>query len=194
MHNMQELWRRFEEWLRQNAPGDYSTLRPGASDVDISRLESGIGFPLHGELKSLLSEHNGVTPRRSSMAPGAFLLGYSLLDTEGILEWHQNLSAMEHEAVEEGYEEEVVGRTAHSQWVPFAQALTGDLLFVDHRTGHDGEVGEISFGDPEYLLLWPTMTLMLTDLCDSVEGSLRLPTARRRPSVHEGRMLEWVAG
>ncbi|WOT35083.1 SMI1/KNR4 family protein [Streptomyces coeruleorubidus] len=191
---MQELWRRFEEWLRQNAPGDYSTLRPGASDVDISRLESGVGFPLHGELKSLLSEHNGVTPRRSSMAPGAFLLGYSLLDIEGILEWHQNLSTMAQEAVEEGYEEEVVGRTAHTQWVPFAQALTGDLLFVDHRTGHHGEVGEISFGDPEYLPLWPSMTLMLTDLCDAVEGSLRLPTARRRPSVHEGRMLEWVTG
>lgn len=126
------------------------------------------------------------------MAPGAFLLGYSLLDTEGILEWHQNLSAMAHEAVEEGYEEEVVGRTAHTQWVPFAQALTGDLLFVDHRTDHYGEVGEISFGDPEYLPLWPSVTLMLTDLCNAVEGPLRLPTARRRPSVHEGRMLEWV--
>ncbi|MGA5363164.1 SMI1/KNR4 family protein [Streptomyces purpurascens] len=194
MDNMRELWRWFEEWLRQNAPGDYSTLRPGASDVDISRLESEVGFPLHGDLKSLLSEHNGVTPRRSSMAPGAFLLGYSLLDTEGILEWHQNLSSMAHEAAEEGYEEEVVGRTAHTQWVPFAQALTGDLLFVDHRTDHYGEVGEISFGDPEYLRLWPSMTLMLTDLCDAVEASLRLPTARRRPSVHEGRMLEWVTG
>ncbi|MFE9686843.1 SMI1/KNR4 family protein [Streptomyces sp. NPDC006285] len=194
MHNMQELWNRFEDWLRENAPGDFSTLRPAASDVDISRLESGVGFPLHGELKSLLAEHNGVTPRRSSMAPGAFLIGYSLLDTEEILEWHQNISAMAHEAVQEGYEEEVVGRTAHTQWVPFAQALTGDLLFVDHRTGHYGEVGEISFGDPEYLLLWPSMTLMLADLCNAVEASLELPTARRRPSVHEGRMLEWVTG
>ncbi|WP_238154024.1 SMI1/KNR4 family protein [Streptomyces xinghaiensis] len=189
---MQELWRRFEEWLRRNAPGDHSALRPGASDADISRLESGVGFPLHGELTALLSEHNGVTPRRSSTEPGAFLLGYSLLDTQGILEWHQNLSSMAHEAVEEGYEEEVVGRTAHPQWVPFAQAVTGDLLFVDHRAGHCGEVGEISFGDPEYALLWPSMTPMLTDLCDAVEGSLPLPAARRRPSVHEGRMLEWV--
>lgn len=192
MHNMQELWRRFEEWLRENAPGDYATLRPGLSDGDVSRLENRIGFPLHTELKSLLSERNGVTPPRSSMAPGAFTLGYSLLDAEGITEWHQNLSVMAHEAVEEGYEEEVVGRTAHTQWVPFAQALTGDLLFIDHRTDHYGEVGEISFGDPEYLPLWPSMTLMLTDLNNAVEGSLPLPTARRRPSVHEGRMLEWV--
>ncbi|MFI6284457.1 SMI1/KNR4 family protein [Streptomyces sp. NPDC051018] len=189
---MQELWHRFEEWLRQHAPGDHSTLRPGASDAQLSRLEREVGFPLHGELTSLLSEHNGVTPRRSSMAPGAFLLGYSPLGTEAISEWHRNLSATAHEAVEDGYEEDVVGHTAHTQWVPFAQALTGDLLFVDHREGHYGEVGEISFGDPGYLPLWPSMTLMLSDLCHAVEGSLRLPVTRRRPSVHEGRMLEWV--
>jgi hypothetical protein len=35
----------------------------------------------------------------------ALFLGYSLLNTEGILEWHQNLSGMAREAVEEGYEE-----------------------------------------------------------------------------------------
>ncbi|TYR65401.1 SMI1/KNR4 family protein [Streptomyces parvus] len=194
MNGMQEPWHRFEEWLRQNAPGDYSTLRPGASDSEISRLESEVGFTLHGELKWLLSKHNGVTPRRSSTAPGAFLLGYSILDAEGIAEWHRNLSDMAHEAAEEGYEKEVVGRTAHTQWVPFAQALTGDLLFVDHRRGHHGEVGEISFGDPEYLPLWPSITSMLTSLCDAVEGGLQLPSVRRRPSIHEGRMLEWVMG
>ncbi|MCC3655031.1 MULTISPECIES: SMI1/KNR4 family protein [Streptomyces] len=191
---MQELWRRFEEWLRRNAPGDYSALRPGASDAEISRLESEVGFPLHGELKALLSEHNGVTPRRSSTEPGAFLLGYSLLDTGGILEGHRHLSSMAGEAVEEGYEKQVVGRIAHTRWVPFAQDLTGDLLFVDHRAGHYGEVGEMSFGDPEYVPLWPSTALMLTDLCEAVEGSIPLPTARYRPSVHEGRMLEWVTG
>lgn len=193
-HNLQELWQRFERWLRRNASGDYAALRPGASDTDISRLENGIGFSLHGELKSLLSAHNGVTLRRSSMEPGAFLLGYSLLGTERILEWHQNLASMAQEAVQEGYEEEVVGRTAHDQWVPFAQSLTGDLLFVDHRSDHYGDVGEISFGDPEYLWLWPCMGLMLYDLCNAVEGLTRLPTVRCSPSIHEGRMVEWVTG
>lgn len=101
---------------------------------------------------------------------------------------------MAQEAVQEGYEEEVVGRTAHDQWVPFAQSLTGDLLFVDHRSDHYGDVGEISFGDPEYLWLWPCMGLMLYDLCNAVEGLTRLPTVRCSPSIHEGRMVEWVTG
>ncbi|MDQ1007138.1 hypothetical protein QFZ82_001623 [Streptomyces sp. V4I23] len=59
---------------------------------------------------------------------------------------------------------------------------------------HYGDVGEISLGDPEYLWLWPCMSLMLNDLCNAVEGLTRLPTVRRSPSIHEGRTLGWVTG
>jgi cell wall assembly regulator SMI1 len=190
---VEELWQRFRGWLLHHAPEDHHALRPGASGAEISELEEKIGFPLHGDLKSLLSMHNGVTPRRSSTQAGAFLLGYSLLDTAGILEWQQNLADTAREAVEEGYEEEVIGRTAHERWVPFAQSLTGDLLFVDHRGDHEAEVGELCFGSPEYLWLWPGMGLMLHDLCAAVDGMSPLPRLGRRPHVHEGRMLEWVA-
>ncbi|MFE9404801.1 SMI1/KNR4 family protein [Streptomyces sp. NPDC006530] len=190
----EELWQRFEEWLLNNTPEDHGALRPGASDANIRKLETGIGFELHGDLKALLSKHNGVAARRSSTEPGAFILGYSLLDTEGILEWQQNLAEMAEDAEEEGYEEEVIGRTAHRQWVPFAQSLTGDLLFIDHRSDHYGDVGEISFGAPEYVWLWPGMGLMLHDVCNAVEGMSPLPALGRRPSVHQGRMLEWITG
>ncbi|MFF0459164.1 SMI1/KNR4 family protein [Streptomyces mexicanus] len=190
---VEELWQRFRGWLLHHAPEDHHALRPGASGAEISELEEKIGFPLHGDLKSLLSMHNGVTPRRSSTQAGAFLLGYSLLDTAGILGWQQNLADTAREAVEEGYEDEVIGRTAHERWVPFAQSLTGDLLFVDHRDDHEAEVGELCFGSPEYLWLWPGMGLMLHDLCAAVDGMSPLPRLGRRPRVHEGRMLEWVA-
>lgn len=190
--HIEELWQRFQGWLIRNAPEDHQAIRSGASGAEISELEDKIGFSINGDLKLLLSKNNGVIPRRSSTGAGAFILGYSLLDTEGILEWQQNLADMAREAVEDGYEEEVVGRTAHERWVPFAQSLTGDLLFIDHRSDHYGDVGEISFGAPDYLWLWPGIGLMLHDLCDSVEGMSRLPGLGHRPSVHEGRMLEWV--
>jgi len=189
----EELWHRFRGWLLRNAPEDHHALRPGASGAELSALEEELGFPLHDDLKSLLSTHNGVTPRRSSTQAGAFLLGYSLLDTADILEWQQNLADTAREAVEEGCEDEVIGRTAHQRWVPFAQCLTGDLLFVDHRGEREGEVGELCFGSPEYLWLWPGMGLMLHDLCAAVDGMSPLPRLDRRPRVHEGRMLEWVA-
>ncbi|BDH05252.1 SMI1/KNR4 family protein [Streptomyces seoulensis] len=193
-YDVQTSWQKFEAWLRRHAPEDHEALRPGASAAKLAELEKEIGFPVNDDLLLLLSKHNGVVPRRSSVEAGAFLFGYSLLDTDGILEWQRNLASTAREAVEDDYEEEVVGRTAHDRWVPFAQSLTGDLLFIDHRGEHYGDIGELSFGDPEFLWLGPGIGAVLHDLCESVEGMSPLRRLGRRPSIHEGRMLEWVAG
>jgi hypothetical protein len=75
--------------------------------------------------------------------------------------------------------------------VPLARNLSGDLLFVDHRHHHSGEIGEMSFGDPEYRMLWPRMDLMLLALCDSLENGIPVTSVPRVPVLHEGRMLEW---
>ncbi|MEW2161166.1 SMI1/KNR4 family protein [Streptomyces sp. NPDC007189] len=186
-----ELWRGFENWLAEYAPGDYGSLLPGGSESDICRLENGLGFSVHEDVRTILRLHNGVTLRRASTEPGAFLLGYSLLDVEGILAAHRDLVSMVDDAREEGEEDLVVGRIADSQWVPFAQNMSGDLLFVDHRYHHMGEIGEMSFGDPGYQLLWPRMDLMMADLCESVKTRTPVTTVPRVPSVHAGRMLEW---
>lgn len=186
-----ELWSRFENWLAEHAPGDHGSLRPGCPGGDIKRLEDGLGFRLHEDVKTTLELHNGVTMRRASTEPGAFLIGYSLLDVDGILEAHRDLVAMVEDAREEGEEDLVVGHIADWQWVPLARNISGDLLFVDHRHHHSGEIGEMSFGDSEYRMLWPRMDLMLVDLCDSVETGAPVTFVPRVPALYEGRMLEW---
>jgi cell wall assembly regulator SMI1 len=189
--DLTELWQRFDGWLAEHAPGDHESLRPGCPDGEIRRLEDGLGFSLHEDVRTTLALHNGVTMRGASTEPGAFLLGYSLLDVDGILEAHRDLVAMVEDAREAGEEDLVVGRIADRQWVPFARDVSGDLLFVDHRHHHWGEIGEMSFGDPEYRMLWPRMDLMLMDLCDSVEKGAPLTPVPRVPALYEGRMLEW---
>lgn len=190
--NLSELWRRLESWLAEHAPGDYAALRPGASTADIDSLEDGLGFSVHPALRALLARHNGVIPRRSSLEPGAFLLHHSLLDTSAILENQRQLASMVEEAIDDGYEEQVVGRIAHTMWVPFAEDLAGDMLFVDHRPGaHYGEIGHTSFGAPAYRLIWPNLEAMLTELCIGVESGSPVTDLRQVPYVHEGRMLQW---
>ncbi|MET9388650.1 hypothetical protein ABZY09_48850 [Streptomyces sp. NPDC002928] len=112
-------------------------------------------------------------------------------ERSGILEAHRDLVSMVEDAREEGDEDLVVGTIADSQWVPLARNVSSDLLFVDHRHHHSGEIGELSFGDPEYRMLWPRMDLMLADLCNSVENRTPVTAIPRFPSVYEGRMLEW---
>ena len=186
-----ELWSRFENWLAEHAPGDYESLRQGCSGADIQRLEDSLGFSLHEDVRATLELHNGVTIRRASTEPGAFLLGYSLLDVDGILEAHRDLVSMVEDAREEGEVDLVIGCIADMQWVPLARNISGDLLFVDHRHHHLGEIGEISFGDSEYRMLWPRMDLMLVDLCHSVETGAPVTSVPRVPVLYEGRMLEW---
>lgn len=195
-NDLSALWERLERLLAERAPGDHSALRPGASEAELNELEEALGFPLHPGLRTLLTRHNGVAARRSGTEPGAFLLNYHLLDTAGVLENQRLLASMEQDAVDEGDGDLVSGRIAHRMWVPFAASFTGDMLFVDHRTGaHYGEIGETDFGDPTYLLLWADQETMLRDLCDGFENGSPVGPLRQVPRVHEGRMLEWmVAG
>ncbi|WP_328944334.1 hypothetical protein OG259_25225 [Streptomyces sp. NBC_00250] len=186
-------WSRITRWLEKHAPGDHAALRPGASEAALAALRDGLGFAPHPGLRSLLAVCDGVVPRRASGEAGAFLVGYGLLGTVEVLEWQRYLARRAEEAVEEGYEDEV-GRTSHARWVPFAQALTGDLLFVDHREDEEGAygtVGEISFGDPDHQRPWPGLGAMLDDLADAMEHGTVSAAVGRRPAVHEGRMLEW---
>ncbi|MFB7740882.1 SMI1/KNR4 family protein [Streptomyces sp. NPDC056132] len=191
MSGLTHLWHRFETWLAEHAPEDHASLRLGASKDDVKHLEDGLGFPLHQDMVELLRSHNGVKMRRASTEPGAFLLGYSLLDVDGIQEAHRDLVSMVEDARNEGEEELVEGRIADSRWVPLAQNVSGDLLFMDHRYQFAGEIGEMSFGDPKYRMLWPRLDLMLADLCIALENQTPVTAIPRAPSLHEGRMLEW---
>lgn len=179
------------DWLAAHAPADHATLRPGCPDGELGRLEDGLGFAVHDDVRATLRLHDGVVMRRASTEAGAFLLGYSPLGVDGILEAHRDLVAMVEDAREEGEEDLVAGRTADVRWVPLARNISGDLLFVDHRSHHAGEIGEISFGDPEYRLLWPRMDLMLADLCEALEKGTPVTRVPRIPRLYEGRMLEW---
>lgn len=165
-----EAWHHLTTWLTAHAPDDHATLRPGCSDGELGRLADGLGFAVHADVRATLELHDGVVMRRASTEAGAFLLGYSLLGVDGILEAHRDLVAMVEDAREEGEEDLVVGRTGDVRCVPLARDISGDLLFVDHRPHHAGEIGEISFGDlVEYRVLWPRMDLMLADLCEALE-------------------------
>ncbi|WP_020136280.1 hypothetical protein [Streptomyces sp. 351MFTsu5.1] len=186
-----DLWRRFTDWLGAHAPADHASLRPGCAEGGLGRLADGLGFAVHDDVRATLGLHDGVVMRRASTEPGAFLLGYSLLGVDGILEAHRDLVAMVADAREEGEEDLVVGRTADVRWVPLARNISGDLLFVDHRPHHAGEIGEISFGDPGYRMLWPRMDLMLADLCEALEKGTPVTCVPRIPRLFEGRMLEW---
>lgn len=186
-----ELWQRFEGWLSEHAPADAEWLLPPASVAEIDGLEEALGFPLHPDLRELLELHNGTSPRSGGAQPGAFLFWYSPLTTEGIIAAHRNVLSVLDDAREADEEDIVLGMMAHPRWVPFAENICGDIVFLDHREQQAGEIGLMSYGSPQYQLLWPSMDVMWEELYASVkEGSLLRPVGMQ-PSVEDGRILRW---
>ncbi|MEV8568458.1 SMI1/KNR4 family protein [Streptomyces sp. NPDC051322] len=171
------LWTQIESWLARHAPGDFATLNAGASDQEIERLASGLGFPVHPDLRWFLGVRGGCRPPGTSMDPGAFFLGFTLLDIDGILTAHRELVDIVDESV---------------AWVPLAQDFTGDIVFVDHREGFDGAVGIMSFGDPEPTHPWPSLASMLQDMMSALRSGAALASVPAlTPRVHEERMVQW---
>ncbi|MFJ8828053.1 hypothetical protein ACIREE_40830 [Streptomyces sp. NPDC102467] len=137
--------------------------------------------------------HDGVRSRRGSADPGKFLLNYALLGAEQAVEEWKYLVSVTQEAVEEGIEEDVLGRTAHDRWVPFAQNSAGDVLFVDHRPGDCyGNVGELSFGATSYRNLWANPTEMLLNVNRAAPSGGTIESMSYVPAVLDEKILEWV--
>jgi cell wall assembly regulator SMI1 len=54
-----EIFGEYREWLRTHVPLAYENLAPPASEADLRELESGIGFILPDDVRSILGENNG---------------------------------------------------------------------------------------------------------------------------------------
>ncbi|MEU1628067.1 SMI1/KNR4 family protein [Streptomyces sp. NPDC020096] len=186
-----ESWQRFEGWLSKHAPADAAWLLPPATAAEIDHLEEALGFSLHPDLKDLLKLHNGTSPRSGGAQPGAFLFGYSPLTTDGIISSYRDMLAVLDNAREEYEGDIALGAMAHPRWVPFAEDICGDIVFLDQREQHEGRIGLMSYGSPQYEPLWPSMDVMWEQVYASAEGGTPLRPVSMKPSVEHGGILRW---
>jgi cell wall assembly regulator SMI1 len=159
-----------EGWLQRNAPVSYRTLRPGLEAQELRALEARYGFPLHPELRILLSWHDGCL--HSSLALQIwidFIFGESEFMFEQV-----------HELPDDYWD---------PQWVPFATDLGLKTLIVDHGVapgrvtvfdGVDGLHQESS---------WSSLGFMIAQVREALTESRALNG--RRPGVEDGALC-WL--
>ncbi|WP_091068329.1 SMI1/KNR4 family protein [Paenibacillus sp. NFR01] len=56
---MEELWRRIERWLEQEAPDVLADLNAGATEAEIFSLEEELGIRFPADLRESFKLHNG---------------------------------------------------------------------------------------------------------------------------------------
>jgi cell wall assembly regulator SMI1 len=144
------LWQRLETLLKTAAPQVLRTLRRGAGEATLAKVEAALGRKLLKEVHQSYQRHDG----QADDADGLFPTGFADLDCDYFLmplaevqgEWE-----MWQELQEEG---EFDGNTALSDdgvradwwnagWLPLAGNGAGDLLCIDLNPAKGGSRGQV---------------------------------------------------
>ncbi|MET7300158.1 SMI1/KNR4 family protein [Embleya sp. NPDC005575] len=178
----ERVWDRFEPALAVFSPLDHAALRGPAVPGTVERLRDRLGFALHPQLAALWERHDGVRdPEETGVFHGSFLVGYRL---HGIDDTTRGYAFVEEQAQDfeevfvpehyvDGFREDFPDGHIAS-WVPFARAIHGGEIYVDHHPGPLwGTVFECSYGE---CTVWATD---LADLFDRLADSLEHGTPFR---------------
>lgn len=139
----------FEAWLRQHLPEAAQSLRPPASEADLSVLAAETGLELPAAFLDLYRWHDG----QGRGSTGVFY-GLEFLPISRVLEeWRFAAGEAETLALDEPAPTVVVRRaSANRHWIPFAADGGGNFLAIDLQPGPRGVRGQvINFGRDEVL-------------------------------------------
>jgi cell wall assembly regulator SMI1 len=109
---MEEVWKRIEGWLDENAPAGYANLRPGASAEAIQAAEEAMGLKLPADVKASYRVHDG-----QSNEPGLIGgEGWCLLPLQQMVAWWRKWCEQSQR---------------FRECVPVAWGGAGDYIFID---------------------------------------------------------------
>jgi cell wall assembly regulator SMI1 len=175
-------WHRIETWLAAHAPASSAALAGPASLAKLGEVQQRIGVTVPPELVASLLRHDGMGTGGGFLLPSIYRpisvadIGTQSESLCGILTAGQN---------------ESVGSWWHGQFVPFAADGAGDVLFLDQRRGHGGELGE---SDHEGSVDFSRRPATLTDLLEQTATALETGEVTNgycRAEVTPEGVLQW---
>jgi cell wall assembly regulator SMI1 len=174
-----EAWKRIEAWLAAEAADVLPSLLPGASEDDITELESSVGAKLPADFRESLHLHGGQSDdAESGLFPYSSSLGtapaWRLLSIEEIGERREQMN----ELVEIG---EFAGRKGNlpageqtewwpAAWLPIADDGGGDFACLDLSPAGAGRVVQFCHDSPKRKVFAPSFGAWLATLADELEA------------------------
>ncbi|WP_391557905.1 SMI1/KNR4 family protein [Robertmurraya sp.] len=139
---MKLLWERMESWIKDHAPDVLEDLNPGASESEITELETALGVTLPEDLKESLRIHNGQSGDSQWL-----VAGWELLSTQRILdEWNVWKELNDKESFKEWDvepQEGVANVWWQPAWIPLTYNGCGDHHCLDLAPTNKGKNGQI---------------------------------------------------
>ncbi|MCX4821837.1 SMI1/KNR4 family protein [Streptomyces sp. NBC_01142] len=147
-----EAWQRIETWLREHAPASHATLRPGASEGQISAVLSAVTGPVPAALQALWRLRDGVV--RDAGREVFLMDNWALLPTEGAIEEYR-------------FRRKDGDDYWKPHWTPFASWAADYRRYGLFLDADSGEVW--SWGDGDRRPKYESLTVYLEETADALE-------------------------
>ncbi len=144
---MDEIWERIERWLSRNAKPVFKSLRPPASEKDITAAEDAFGRPLPDDFRQSLLRHDGQQQHPNyGHAPG-FQSSVYLLPLKDCLEYRQMMVELLDQGIGKNLDIDTEGPVRavwwDRAWLPFTLDGMNNTECLDLHPARGGRKGQV---------------------------------------------------
>jgi cell wall assembly regulator SMI1 len=157
MSDVTTTWTKLEAWIRTNAPDLKKSLKKGASEKQIAKLEKHLGVELPEEYTTFLKLCDGLN--------------------ENVAEqwtiWKDLLDGGNFEGVTSKPQKGIRNDWWNPKWIPITHDGGGNHLCIDlepARGGRPGQIITMWHDSPERQLMYPNLTEWLEHILNGVES------------------------
>lgn len=151
VRTIDEVWDRLEKALKAAAPDVKKSLKKGATEAKITKLEQALGATLPAELRASLLRHDGQTDGVDGLFPedhiedmaGEFVLLSAAEMASAWRMWQELIAGGEFAGSKTTPGKGVRTSWWHPGWAPVATDGGGDYLCVDLAPAKGGTVGQV---------------------------------------------------
>jgi cell wall assembly regulator SMI1 len=172
MSDVTLIWNKLEAWIKTNVPDLKKSLKKGASDKQIAKLEKHLGVELPEEYKTFLQLCNGL----KDDAEAGFYDG-ELMSAENVAEqwtiWKNLLDGHHFEDISSKPEKGIRNDWWNPKWIPITHDGGGNHLCIDLEPARDGRPGQIItmwHDSAERELMYASFTDWLEHILTGVES------------------------
>ncbi|MCA1832882.1 MAG: SMI1/KNR4 family protein [Actinobacteria bacterium] len=194
---VQQSWRNIIAWCRENAPVTADTLRGPASEEALAAAQAEMGYEWPAELLAWLRVGDGAlrTLQGDLIPPGFIPMGVDQImgDWRLMIEVIGDIVQPEEVKSSEGAPAGTYSAAWCRSFIPIGDYTTGDLLFIDLRSGpqsgciREWEDGAAHLRKPN----WDSIASMLADIDQALRaGQWGDDETGRIPTVENG-ALRW---
>jgi cell wall assembly regulator SMI1 len=172
MSDVTTIWTKLEAWIKTNVPDLKKSLKKGASDKQIAKLEKRLGVELPDEYKTFLQLCNG----QKDDAEAGFYDG-ELLSAENVViqwdVWRDLLEGGDFEGTTSEPQKGIRNDWWNPKWIPITYDGNGNHLCIDlepARGGRPGQIITMWHDSAERELMYASFTDWLEHILNGVES------------------------